>query len=84
MTDEEELDAIRQRMSRPLSREQIVANELAANVSNADLSTWTNDDYLRLAHQIIETVTAARDISGKRWPQRSTRRPGVHGDLDDL
>ena len=31
MTDEEELAAIRERMSRPLSREQIVANELAAN-----------------------------------------------------
>jgi hypothetical protein len=81
MTDEEELAAIRQRMSRRLPREQIVANELAANLSNADLSTWTNDDYLRLAHQIIETVTAARDISAEEMaaainaPPRHPWRP---------
>jgi hypothetical protein len=74
-------------MSRPLSREQIVANEPAANLSDADLSTWTND-YLRLARQMIETVAVARNISAeemtaainaprpKDWPPVPT--------LDDL
>ena len=81
MTDEEELAAIRERMSRPLSREQIVANELAASLSGADLSTWTNDHYLRLARQMIEAVTVARDISAEEMtaainaPPRHPWRP---------
>jgi hypothetical protein len=42
-----------------------VANELLARLDGADLSTWTNDDYLRLARLMIETVMGAHDISAE-------------------
>jgi hypothetical protein len=60
-----ELAAIREQMFPRLLREQIVANELWARLDAADLSTWTNDDSLRLARLMIETVTVARDISAE-------------------
>jgi hypothetical protein len=68
MTDEPteaELDAIRQEMIRPISREQIVANELWLQLDIADRPTsdWTNDDWLALARHIIKTVEVAGDLS---------------------
>ena len=42
-----ELAATHERMSRPLSREQIVANELCAYIDLATpIEQWTNDDWL--------------------------------------
>jgi hypothetical protein len=59
---EAEIGAIRDRMAQPLSREQIVANELWAHLDGKQLSTWTNDDWLRLARHMIKAVEIARDI----------------------
>ena len=62
-----ELAAIRERMRQPLSREQIVANELWAQIETAKrpIAQWDNDDWLRLARHMIKTVEVARDISAE-------------------
>jgi hypothetical protein len=68
MTDkptEPEVDAIRDRMMQPLSREQIVANELWAQLDGKNVSTWTNDDWLTLARHTIKAVDIARDFSAE-------------------
>jgi hypothetical protein len=56
----------------------------------ANLLTWTNDDYLRLARHLIETVKVARDISAEEmtvainapWPKDWPPLPTLdeHGD----
>ena len=73
-----ELAAIHERMSRPLSREQIVANELCAYIDLATpIEQWTNDYWLDFARHMIKTVESARDISAEEaaaalhapWPE---------------
>jgi hypothetical protein len=73
-----ELAATHERMSRPLSREQIVANELCAYIDLATpIEQWTNDDWLDFARHMIKTVESARDISAEEaaaalhapWPE---------------
>jgi hypothetical protein len=62
----------------PLSREQIVANELRAYIELAKpLAQWANDDWLEFARHMIKTVEVARDISAEEataaihapWPK---------------
>ena len=64
---EAEIAAIRERMRQALSREQIVANELWAQIETAErpIAEWDNDDWLRLARHMIKTVEVARDISAE-------------------
>ena len=57
--------AIRDRMAQPLSRKQIVANELWAHLDGKHLPTWANDDWLTLARHMIQAVEIARDISAE-------------------
>jgi hypothetical protein len=61
----EVLEAIRAELTRPLSREQIVCNELWTWLFDADLSTWTDEDWLKLSRHLIQTVETARDISAE-------------------
>jgi hypothetical protein len=57
---DEFLEAIRTEMSRPLSREQIVANELSGYIELAKpIAQWINDDWLEFARHMIKTVEAA-------------------------
>ena len=61
-----ELAATHERMSRPLSGEQIVANELSAYIEFAKpIAQWINDDWLEFARHMIKTVEVARDISAE-------------------
>ena len=62
----------------PLSREQIVANELCAYIEFAEpLAQWTNEDWLEFARHTIKCVEIARDISAEEataamnapWPK---------------
>jgi len=69
MTDkpvEGELAAILDGIAQPLSREQIVANELWLHLDGKPLSTWTNDNWLTLARRMMQTVEIARDISAEQ------------------
>ena len=62
----------------PLSREQIVANELCASIEFAEpLAQWTNDDWLEFARHTIKCVEIAGDIAAEEttaavhapWPR---------------
>jgi hypothetical protein len=73
-----ELAATHERMSPPLSREQIVANELCAYIDLATpIEQWTNDDWLDFARHMIKTAEVARDTSAEEatasmnapWPE---------------
>lgn len=52
-------------MAKPLTKEQIVANELWLYLFDEDLSNWMDDDQLRLMLYMIVTVKVARDISAE-------------------
>ena len=62
---EAEITAIQARMAQRLSREQIVAYELWAQIETADrpIADRTHDDWLALAPHMIKTVEVARDQS---------------------
>jgi hypothetical protein len=69
---EREIAAIRERMLQPVSREQIVANELCRQIEVVDrpIADWTNDDWLRLARQMIETVESPVTCRRRTSPKR--------------
>ena len=66
-------------MMQPLSREQIVANELWLQMEIADrpIVDWTNDDWLALARHMIKTVEIARDISAEEMAE-AMNSPPIH------
>ena len=73
-------------MCRPLSREQIVANELSAYIEFAKpIAQWSNDDWLEFARHMIKTVEVARDISAEEataamnapWPKDWPPLPSI-------
>jgi Domain of unknown function (DUF4926) len=73
-----ELAATHERLSHPLSREQIVANELCAYIDLATpVEQWTNDYWLGLRATHDQTAEVARDTSAEEatasmnapWPK---------------
>jgi hypothetical protein len=74
---EAELAAIRERMLKPISREQVLAQALWQAVEIDGPPQWQVADWLALARHIIKVVEVAGDISAEELAKAMNSPPRV-------